>query len=72
MPHDKKIPLSATHYWGKCWTERVHEECMRFDAMYAINTIPESSVLKRISIRYSGDTYSFQCGMQLLMWGENV
>ena len=29
-------------------------------------------LLKRISIRYSGDAYSFQCGMQLLMWSENV
>ena len=26
MPHDKKIPLSATHHWGKCWRERVYEE----------------------------------------------
>ena len=26
--------------------------------------------LKRISITYSGDAYSFQCGMQLLMWDE--
>ena len=25
--------------------------------------------LKRISVRYSGDAYSFQCGMQLLIWG---
>ena len=23
-------------------------------------------------MRYSGDAYSFQCGMQLLMLGENV
>ena len=30
------------------------------------------NILKRISIRYSGDAYSFQCGMQLLMWGEYV
>ena len=27
-------------------------------------------VLKRISVRYSGDAYSFQCGMQSLIWGE--
>ena len=26
--------------------------------------------LRRIFIRYSGDLYSFQCGMQLLMWIE--
>ena len=26
--------------------------------------------LKRISVRYSGDAYSFQCGMQSLIWGE--
>ena len=24
---------------------------------------------KRISVRYSGDAYSFQCGMQSLIWG---
>ena len=27
-------------------------------------------ILKRISVRYSGDAYSFQCGMQSLIWGE--
>ena len=26
--------------------------------------------LKRISVRYSGDAYSFQCGMQSVIWGE--
>ena len=26
--------------------------------------------LKRISVRYSGEDYSFQCGMQSLIWGE--
>ena len=25
--------------------------------------------LKRISVRYSGDAYSLQCGMQSLIWG---
>ena len=30
------------------------------------------NILKRISIRYSGDAYSFQCAMQWLIWGENV
>ena len=29
-----------------------------------------SSTLKRISVRYSGDAYSFQCGMQSLIWSE--
>ena len=28
------------------------------------------NILKRISIRYSGDAHSFQYGMQLLIWGE--
>ena len=28
--------------------------------------------LKRIFYGYSGDAYSFQCGEQLLMWGENI
>ena len=28
--------------------------------------------LKRIYIEYSGDAYSFQCGAQLLIWGENM
>ena len=28
--------------------------------------------LKRIFYGYSGDAYSFQCGVQLLMWGENI
>ena len=32
----------------------------------------EVKVLKKMFIRYSGDAYSFQCGMQLLMLGENV
>ena len=27
-------------------------------------------ILNRISMRYSRDAYSFQVGMQLLMWGE--
>ena len=31
-----------------------------------------SNILKRISIGYSGDVYSFQCGVQLLIWGENM
>ena len=25
---------------------------------------------KRISVRYSGDAYSFQCGVQSLIWGD--
>ena len=34
--------------------------------------IPQLNILKRIPIRYSGDAYSFQCGIQLLIWGENI
>ena len=28
------------------------------------------NILKRISVKYSGDAYSFQCGIQSLIWGE--
>ena len=28
--------------------------------------------LKRVSTGYSGDAYSFQCGVQLLIWDENM
>ena len=34
------------------------------------SAIPGTDTLKRISIRYSGNAYSFQCGMQLLILGE--
>ena len=34
--------------------------------------IPQLNILKRIPIRYSGDAYSFQCGIQLLIWGEKI
>ena len=33
---------------------------------------PKLVIVKRISLRYSGDAYSFQCAMQLLIWGEMV
>ena len=33
------------------------------------NTWKGIKSLKRISVRYSGDAYSFQCGMQSLIWG---
>ena len=32
--------------------------------------LSQTECLKRISIRYSGDAYSFQCGIQLFMWDE--
>ena len=31
-----------------------------------------SNILKRISIGYSVDVYSFQCGVQLLIWSESM
>ena len=34
--------------------------------------IPQLNILKRILIRYPGDAYSFQCGIQLLIWGEKI
>ena len=34
------------------------------------SAIPGTNTFKRISIRYSGDAYSFQCGMKLLILGE--
>ena len=39
-------------------------------ALFLNIRITHSETLKTISIRYSGDVYSFQCGMQLLIWGE--
>ena len=30
------------------------------------------SILKRIFIEYSGEAYSFQCRVQLLIWGEKM
>ena len=33
------------------------------------NTLLSEKTLKRISVRYFGDAYSFQCGMQSLIWG---
>ena len=30
----------------------------------------KGSTLKRISVKYSGDAYVFQCGMQSLIWGK--
>ena len=32
--------------------------------------LSQTECLKRMSIRYSGDAYSFQCGIQLFMWDE--
>ena len=32
--------------------------------------LSQTEILKGISIRYSGNAYSFQCGIQLLMCGE--
>ena len=46
---------------GECYTE--------FGTGIAI---PQLNILKRILIRYSGDAYSFQCGIQLLIWGEKI
>ena len=34
--------------------------------------IPQLKILKRIPIRYSADAYSFQCVIQLFIWGEKV
>ena len=42
------------------------------DFSEVVSRVRHANFLKRISIRCSGDAYSFQCGMQLLMWGENV
>ena len=36
------------------------------------NSRSKQTFLKRISIRYSRNAYSFQCGMQLLIWGEKL
>ena len=36
----------------------------------ALLFLSQTECLNRISIRYSGDAYSFQCGIQLFMWDE--
>ena len=54
-------PLSKIRIWVRI--SKISSEYERF---------VESGTLKRVSIGYSEDAYSFQCGMQLLIWGENM
>ena len=45
-------------------------KCLKLISMWAGKVWQVTDALKRISVRYSGDAYSFQCGMQSLIWGE--
>ena len=64
----KNILSPATNDSRKISVKR----CMRYDMCveHGSFAIPKTNTLKRISVRYSGDAYSLQCGMQLLIWGE--